>query len=84
MNIEIDTKEEVIEVELTFETSKVNDSIGNYDYSGFQYYDSQEDRIVVDKFEWDESLYSENQNKIISKYVYNNFPELQEKAIEKL
>lgn len=84
MIIEIDTKEEVIEVELTFETSVVNDSIGNYDYSGFQYYDYQEDRIIVDKFEWDKSLYSENQNKIISKYVYNNFLELQEKAIEKL
>lgn len=84
MNIEIDTKEDVIQVELTFETSKVNDSIGNYDYSGFQYYDYQEDRVVVDDFKWDESIYSEDQNKIISKYVYNNFLELQEKAIEKL
>lgn len=82
MIIEINTKEEVLEVELFFETSKVNDSIGSYDYSGFIYFDYQEDRIIVESFEWDKTLYSELQNKTIGHYINNNFQELEEKAIQ--
>lgn len=82
MIIEINTKEEILEVELFFETSKVNDSIGSYDYSGFIYFDYQEDRIIVESFEWDKTLYSESQNKTIEHYINNNFQELEEKAIQ--
>ncbi len=84
MKIEVTHNNEILDVELTYETYMTNDSIGSYDFSGFTYYDNQPDRLVVDRFEWDKSLYTDEQNKAINQYIYDNFLELEEQAIDKL
>lgn len=84
MNIEITHNNEIIDVELDYEISRENDSIGSYEYWGFQYYDHQSDRIIVDEFKWNKSQYTPEQNKAIELYIYNNFDKLEEQAIEDL
>lgn len=84
MIIEVPYKEDILDVELEYEISKVNDSIGSYDYSGFTYYDKQPNRLIVERFEWDKSKYSEEENKTIDLYINNNFLDLEEKVLEKL
>jgi len=71
------------DVEFEAEPSVCNDSIGSYEYWGQKCYDHQPDYISTSDnggTTWDESIYTESENKVIKKvvedYVDNKFCEL--------
>jgi hypothetical protein len=49
-----------------------NDGIGSYEYFGARGYDSGTDYLYLEELNWDKSLYTEEQNKLIWDWVNKN------------
>ena len=58
-----------LEVNLTIDIISEDPGIGQYEYWGFTGYDSKGECLSIDAIEWDEKLYSPEQNKMIEEYV---------------
>lgn len=60
------------DVEFEAEPEVCNDSIGSYEYWGQKCYDHQPDYVSTENnggTTWDETLYTKNENEVISKFV---------------
>lgn len=68
----IDIKELIDWVE--FEPIYESNGIGGYEFWGFKGYDYG--HKYIDRFEWDETKWSAEENEAIRKYVDENFDEL--------
>jgi hypothetical protein len=62
----------VFEVEMHTE----NDGIGNYEFHGSRGYDAGTDSWIVDEIKWDKSIYNDQENTDIAKWLDENFFEL--------
>lgn len=49
-----------------------NDGIGSYEYFGFKGYDNGTDYLHLEEINWDKSLYTAEQNKLIWDWVNEN------------
>jgi len=74
------TKAAGIEVEFTVEWSMSNDGIGAYEYWGCSGYDSGRDYVDIESIEWDESLYTPEENK----WIYEDLEKAEEYICEQL
>ena len=61
-----------IEVECDCTIYEYNDGIGDYEYCGSKEYDSGDSYFEVDYITWDRSLYYEEVNDYIDKYIKDN------------
>lgn len=67
--IQLFHNDDVLEVEFTFKLMLQNDGIGGYEYCGMRGFDVGRDYYEVEDWQWDESLYTEEQNMSISHYT---------------
>lgn len=85
ITLEIELSEDkYLDVSLTVNGSYGNHGIGSYEYWGFKGNDVQMG-WEIDDWEWDQSLYTAEENKAIQKYtednddrIYNDFVKLVE------
>lgn len=76
ITLEIEVSEDKhLNVELTINASYGNLGIGPYEYWGIPGNDVQMG-WEIDEWFWDESLYTEEENKIIQKYIDDNFDDI--------
>jgi len=74
----IETHIELLNIgEVTFfadlsDFTKENDGIGAYEYWGSKSYDSGSDYLNLEELNWDKTLYTEEQNKLILDWVNEN------------
>jgi hypothetical protein len=72
VNIEIgDTYIDTVTVE--FILRKENSGEGHYEFWGFTGFDEGQDYYESDSYEWDKSLYTEEQNKEIQNHIDERF-----------
>ncbi len=69
------------EVELEFHVTVERDGIGGYEYGGARYFDEGNITAEVDGMEWDKTLYTDEQNKLIQSEYNTRQKELEEIAI---
>jgi hypothetical protein len=50
--------------------------IGAYEYWGFREYDSGSGELYVSSIDWDATMYKEDENVLIEKYIDDNWDEL--------
>jgi hypothetical protein len=81
---EIEIGDEYIEVEFDCELHSENDGIGSYEFWGSKYYDAGNDYLVLDEMKWDKASFNEEQNKVIEKYLDDNWESLDEIITQKL
>lgn len=55
-----------------------NDGIGSYEFWGVVGYDHGHDYNMCENIEWDKSLYTDEQNKIIEDYLDENYEKIEE------
>lgn len=72
-----------LEVELDYNISVENSGIGGYEYWGYRGYDAGHDYYVIENFEYDKSLYTEEQNEFIDKYLIENHDKIEEEILDK-
>jgi hypothetical protein len=81
---EIEIGDEYIEVEFDCELHSENDGIGSYEFWGSKCYDAGNDYLVLDEMKWDKASFNEEQNKVIEKYLDDNWESLDETITQKL
>lgn len=59
-----------------------NSGIGSYEYWGSCEYDAGEDYVDIEDITWDKEQFSEDENKIIEKYVKDNWSKISEDALK--
>jgi hypothetical protein len=83
VNIEIgDTYIDTVEVE--FILWKENSGEGHYEFWGFTGVDEGQDYYESDSYEWDKSLYTDEQNKEIEDYLEQRFDHILQKINKEL
>lgn len=71
-----------LEIELDCHVTSENNGIGSYEYWGSKGYDAGSTYPIVDRFEWDRKLYTEEQNELIDKYIIDNWDNIEGKALK--
>jgi hypothetical protein len=74
--------ENEIYVEFYGNASMENDGIGSYEYWGIKGYDKGQDYWMVEEITWDKEKYTEEQNKIIEKYLEDNWDEIHDELCD--
>lgn len=72
-----------LEIELDYHLRTENNGIGSYEYWGSKEYDAGEDYLVLDDVEWDKSLYTNEQNELIDKYIVEHWDKIEEEILNK-
>ena len=83
LDIEVgDTYIDTVTVE--FILRKENSGEGHYEFWGFTGFDKGQDYYECDKYEWDKSLYTDEQNKEIEEYLETRFDHILQKINKEL
>lgn len=72
-----------IEVYLSAEVNAWDNGIGSYEYWGCKGYDTGYTEYEVYNLKWDESKFSDAENKIIQKHIADNWKDIEESFIKK-
>jgi len=78
---EIEINDELIEVEFEGEIAIENDGIGHYEYWGQKCYDKGHDYPVLYSCTWERSLFTDEQNDEIEKYLDKNIKQIEDEFI---
>lgn len=78
---EIEINDELIEVEFEGELATDNDGIGEYEYWGRKEYDKGHDYPVLYSCIWERSLFTDEQNDEIEKYLDRNIEQIEQDFI---
>lgn len=81
MDIEVQVGEDILIVDLSYDVVKENDGIGSYEYWGYTYYDRGNDYFIVENMKWDKTLYTDQENEIIERYVEKYAEEIETKIL---
>jgi hypothetical protein len=81
---EIEHGDECLEVEFDCELHPENDGIGSYEFWGAKCYDEGIDYLVLDDMKWDKTQFNDEQNKVIEKYIDDNWATLEETITQKI
>ena len=79
--IKIEQGDKTIDVILKAGIEK-DTGIGSYEYWGFREHDSGSGKLYVTDIDWDFKMYTDDENEIISKYIDDNWDELNDKIVE--
>lgn len=82
MTYDLYIKELDLEVELDCHVTSESTGIGSYEYWGQRGYDAGFTYPVIEQFEWDKSLYTDEQNELIDKYIIENWNEIEGGALK--
>lgn len=67
INYPVDIDSEIFDVRFTAECYMTNDGIGYHDYCGVSSFDAGRDYLAIEDIEWDEFLYTLEENNEIRK-----------------
>jgi hypothetical protein len=81
---EIESGEELIEVEFDCELHPENDGIGSYEFWGSTGYDAGVDYLVLDDIKWNKAKFTTSQNEAIERYLEDNWAILEDTITQKL
>lgn len=81
---EIEHEDECLEVEFDCELHPENDGIGSYEFWGAKCYDGGIDYLVLDDMKWDKTQFNDEQNKVIEKYIDDNWTTLEETITQEI
>jgi hypothetical protein len=70
------------ELVVTADLIEENDGIGHYEYWGSEGYDRGTDYWSVVKVRWDKSLYTDQENAKIDRWIEDNFCEIEQEIVE--
>lgn len=82
LEIKLETRNDLIEIDVECYAYIENDGIGPYEFWGQMYYDHGHEYFVIETTKWNKEGFTKEEINYIEKEIENNIPKWEEKMME--